>query len=102
MIAEIMQQNLAQRFLANLQIVGAVVLGIVVQWVDVAWGESGRELVQMPIEIVELALGIWIAAFVALELVSADENFRLDYSIPCVVVDALRSSRLASLLLRSS
>jgi hypothetical protein len=41
-----MQQKPVQQLLANLQIVGAVVLSIVVRPVDVAWGESDRELVK--------------------------------------------------------
>ena len=58
MIAEIMQQNLAQRFLANHPVVGARV-GDSGEWsVDVAWGESSLESVQMQIEIVALALGV--------------------------------------------
>lgn len=44
-----------QQHLANLQIVGAVVLGIVVRSGDVAWGGSVLESVQMPRGIVELA-----------------------------------------------
>ena len=58
MIAEIMQQNLVQRHLANLQIVGAVLGDIGWQSVDVVSGGSGLESVQMRREIVALDLGI--------------------------------------------
>ncbi len=53
-----MQQNSAQQFLANHQIVGVIVGDSVVRSVDVAWGESGLELVQMQIEIAVLVLVI--------------------------------------------
>ena len=46
-----MQQISAQQRFANLQIVGASVRDSVEQSGDVAWGESGLELVQMQIEI---------------------------------------------------
>ena len=58
MCAQTMRQNLAQPLLANLQIVGAVVRGIVSQSVDVVSDESGLESVQRLREIVGLALGI--------------------------------------------
>lgn len=46
-MGEIMQQNLAQQFLANHSVVGARVGDSGERSVDVAWGESGLELVQM-------------------------------------------------------
>ena len=56
--AQFTQQILAQRLLANLQIVGAVLGDIGWQSVGVAWGGSGLESVQRQKEIVALALGI--------------------------------------------
>ena len=53
-----MQQILAQRLLANLEIVGGVLGDIGWQSVDVVWDESGLETVQRQREIVGLALGI--------------------------------------------
>ncbi|MBW4444696.1 MAG: hypothetical protein KME10_26545 [Plectolyngbya sp. WJT66-NPBG17] len=53
-----MQQILAQRLLANLQIVGAVLGDIGWQSVDVVSGGSDLELVQRQREIVGLVLGI--------------------------------------------
>ena len=56
--AQFTQPILAQQLLANLQIVGAVLGDIGWQSVGVAWGGSGLESVQMPREIVGLALGV--------------------------------------------
>jgi hypothetical protein len=56
--AQFMQQILAQRLLANLQIVGAVLGDIGWQSVDVVSGGSDLELVQRQREIVGLVLGI--------------------------------------------
>jgi hypothetical protein len=53
-----MQPISAQQRLANLEIVGAVVLGIVERSVDVVLGGSGLESVQKQRESVGLALGI--------------------------------------------
>jgi len=53
-MAEIMQQNSAQQFLANLQFVGAFVGDNGEQSVDVVSGGSGFEVVQKPREIVGL------------------------------------------------
>ena len=50
-----MQPFASKRLLANLQIVGASVLGIVSHLVHAALGESVLELVQMLREIVALA-----------------------------------------------
>ena len=56
--AQFTQQILAQQLLANLEIVGAVLGGSVLQSVGVAWGGSGLESVQRQREIVALAQGI--------------------------------------------
>ncbi len=58
MIAQFMQWNLVQRFLANLLVVGASVGGSVEQSVDVALDGNELESVQTQTEIVALALGI--------------------------------------------
>ncbi|MBD1845615.1 hypothetical protein H6F89_19825 [Cyanobacteria bacterium FACHB-63] len=55
MIPLITQQNLVQQLLANLQTVGVAVLGIILQLVHVASGESVLGLVQRLREIVVLA-----------------------------------------------
>jgi hypothetical protein len=54
LITLITQQTLAQQLLANLQIVGVAVLGIVLQLVHVASGESVLESAQRLREIVAL------------------------------------------------
>jgi hypothetical protein len=56
--AQSTQQILAQRLLANLQIVGGVLGDSGWQSVGVAWGESGLESVQKQKEIVGLVQGI--------------------------------------------
>lgn len=56
-----MQQILAQRLLANPESVGGVLGDIGWQSVDVAWGESGLELVQRQREIVALARGVEVS-----------------------------------------
>ncbi len=93
MIAQFMQRNLVQRFLANLLVVGASVGGSVEQSVDVALDGNDLESLQRQTEIVALAQGIWISAFAALALLWVDESFRKGCSIPCAL-DAPRSSSL--------
>jgi len=56
--AQFTQQILAQRLLANLQIVGGVLGDSVVQSVGVAWGGSALKSVQKQREIVGLDRGI--------------------------------------------
>jgi hypothetical protein len=58
MIAQFMQQNLAQQLLANLQIVGVTVGDIVLHLVHVVWDGSVLVSVQMRRGSVALALEI--------------------------------------------
>ena len=56
-----MQPFASKRLLAHLQIIGGVLGDIGWQSVDVAWGESGLELVQRQREIVALARGVEVS-----------------------------------------